>query len=205
MSPATTTRRRDAAESRERLLSAAGELFAERGYDRTTVREVGLQAGVDPALIARYFGSKAALYLASLRRSAPPVSATPFDATDPLAVARLLERMSRNGITPTLFAAVRPHEEADLQTAAFELLEGRLLAPTAEQAGQADLDHARLRAEIVTAALAGVVLSRTSGALPTLSEAPVADVARLVAQLLRALLQSESPPGATGEPPATGE
>lgn len=203
MNQATTVRRRDAADSRERLLNAAGELFAERGYDRTTVREVGLRAGVDPALIARYFGSKAALYLTSLRHSAPPVSETPFDAADPLAVQRLLERISRNGITPTLFAAVRPHEDADLQTAAFELLEGRLVAPAAEQARHVDLDHARLRAEIVTAALAGVVLSRTSGALETLSHAPVADVARLVAQLLGALLEGELPAGAPAGPPAT--
>ena len=57
---------RGAARSHDLLLAAATELFAERGYDRTTVRELGERAGVDPALIARHFGSKAGLYLAAL-------------------------------------------------------------------------------------------------------------------------------------------
>lgn len=59
-------RRRDSARSRQLLLEAAAGLFAERGFDRSTTREIGERAGVDPALIARYFGGKAQLYLAVL-------------------------------------------------------------------------------------------------------------------------------------------
>ncbi|CUU54817.1 regulatory protein, tetR family [Parafrankia irregularis] len=61
-----TTRRRDAARSRQALLSAAADLFAERGYAGTAIRSVGDRAGVDPALIARYFGGKEGLYQAVL-------------------------------------------------------------------------------------------------------------------------------------------
>ncbi|CAO5153852.1 Transcriptional regulator, TetR family [Frankia sp. AiPs1] len=59
-------RRRDAARSRQALLTAAAGLFAERGYAGTAIRSVGDRAGVDPALIARYFGGKEGLYRAVL-------------------------------------------------------------------------------------------------------------------------------------------
>src|SRR5690606_31509634 len=67
----TAAKRRDAARTRAALLQAALERFGRQGYARTTVREIGEAAGVDPALIARYFGSKAALYVAALEASRP--------------------------------------------------------------------------------------------------------------------------------------
>ena len=57
-------RPRYAAASREALFSAAPELFGQRGFEGTTTREIRASAGVDPALIARYFGSKADFYIA---------------------------------------------------------------------------------------------------------------------------------------------
>src|ERR1700735_2076561 len=57
-------RPRDAPASRQALFSAAQELFAQKGFERTTLREIGELAGVDAALLARYFGSKADLYVA---------------------------------------------------------------------------------------------------------------------------------------------
>jgi AcrR family transcriptional regulator len=57
-------RSRDAQASRQQLFSAAQELFAQKGFERTTLREIGELAGVDAALVARYFGSKADLYVA---------------------------------------------------------------------------------------------------------------------------------------------
>jgi AcrR family transcriptional regulator len=62
-------RRRDSNASRAALLDAAAELFAERGYDRTTVRDIAGRAGVNQALLFRYFGSKEALYAAVVARS----------------------------------------------------------------------------------------------------------------------------------------
>ncbi|WP_045875110.1 helix-turn-helix domain-containing protein [Pseudofrankia sp. DC12] len=65
------SRRRDAGRSRARLLAAAAELFAERGYTGTALRAVAERAGVDAALIARYYGGKDGLYQAVL--AADPV------------------------------------------------------------------------------------------------------------------------------------
>ncbi|WP_187582795.1 TetR/AcrR family transcriptional regulator [Gordonia sp. OPL2] len=54
-------------DNRESILTAARELFSDRGFDRSTMREIGRRAGVDPALIHHYFGTKDALLVAALR------------------------------------------------------------------------------------------------------------------------------------------
>src|ERR1700723_2466392 len=59
-------RSRDAAASKDALLQAAQTLFGQQGFEGTTIREIGEQAGVDASLIARYFGSKADLYIAAV-------------------------------------------------------------------------------------------------------------------------------------------
>ncbi|GAA3634825.1 TetR/AcrR family transcriptional regulator [Kineosporia mesophila] len=190
MSTDSETRRRNSAQSREMLLTAAGELFAERGYEKTTLREIGVRAGVDPALIARYFGSKAKLYLAALRLESQTGGIDPIDLRDPARLRRLLDRVSEMGASPSLYAAVHPHQDDELQKAAVEMLEHRLLAPSRGAAEKTGHDQAQLRAEVVTAALAGVVLSRASGTFRTLNQASSDDVARLVADMLTQLLDA---------------
>ncbi|MGN6816812.1 MAG: TetR family transcriptional regulator, partial [Solirubrobacterales bacterium] len=56
----------DSQASRKALLEAGRTLFDEVGYEHATTREIGERAGVDPALIARYFGGKEGLFLAAL-------------------------------------------------------------------------------------------------------------------------------------------
>jgi len=68
MSPAVgdPTRRRGprpgGGDTREALLVAAREEFAEKGFAAATVRSIGARAGVDPAMISHYFGGKAGLF-----------------------------------------------------------------------------------------------------------------------------------------------
>lgn len=52
---------------RERLLAAAGPVFAKRGFDGATVREICRVAGVNVAGIAYYYGDKMGLYLEVIR------------------------------------------------------------------------------------------------------------------------------------------
>ena len=53
-------------DTRQEILTAAGELFAERGFERTTMRAVAARADVDPALIHHYFVNKEGLLAAAL-------------------------------------------------------------------------------------------------------------------------------------------
>lgn len=48
--------------TRAAILAAAETLFAVRGFDRTTVRDIAAEAGIDPAMVIRYFGGKDALF-----------------------------------------------------------------------------------------------------------------------------------------------
>ncbi len=188
MSATSTARKRSSTASRERLLHAAGDLFAERGYDRTTVRDIGQRADVDPTMIARYFGGKAALYLATLRQNTPSAATEPVDLATAPSVQGFLDRADVRGPTPTLYAVVRPHEDVELQDAAMQVLNQRLLAPSAQKAHTAGHPDTQLRAELAVAALAGIVLSRTTQTFPTLATAESADVGRLVAEMLQSIL-----------------
>ncbi|WP_426232119.1 TetR family transcriptional regulator [Pararhizobium sp. DWP3-4] len=48
--------------TRKAIETAARELFCTNGFERTTVRDIGARAGIDPSMIIRYFGSKDALF-----------------------------------------------------------------------------------------------------------------------------------------------
>jgi AcrR family transcriptional regulator len=56
-------------EPRERILSAAGQEFAERGYEAATVRDICLAAGVNVAAVNYYFGDKRRLYIESVKHA----------------------------------------------------------------------------------------------------------------------------------------
>jgi AcrR family transcriptional regulator len=64
----STSRRRDPEGSREAILDAAEALFAERGYEGTSLQEVGTRAGVSRGTPSYFFRSKADLHRAVLDR-----------------------------------------------------------------------------------------------------------------------------------------
>jgi AcrR family transcriptional regulator len=65
------SRPRDAERTKLAILRAAEAAFSTVGYTHTGIREIATDAGVDRALIARYFGSKQALFEAVLKRTLP--------------------------------------------------------------------------------------------------------------------------------------
>jgi AcrR family transcriptional regulator len=71
-----------AAETRERLLRAAADVFARRGYDGTRVADIAATAGVSNGALYAHFGSKAELLVAALRAHGNKMLADLF-ATDP--------------------------------------------------------------------------------------------------------------------------
>jgi AcrR family transcriptional regulator len=71
-SPKPSGRRPGPSRTREQILKAARESFARRGYDATSLRGVAAQAGVDPALVRRFYGSKEGLLVAALTATFRP-------------------------------------------------------------------------------------------------------------------------------------
>ena len=62
--PRTRPQRSDGEQSRERLMHAALQLFAQQGFTKTSTREIAEAAGTNLAAISYYFGDKAGLYRA---------------------------------------------------------------------------------------------------------------------------------------------
>jgi AcrR family transcriptional regulator len=174
-------RRRDATRTREALVEAAVALFADRGFDGATTREIGERAGVDPALIARYFGSKAALYLEALHREVG--DEVPADLLTEGRMAALLSRLGRRGPGPAFRAVVDRHADPAVQKAACRALEDRLVGPLRARLAAEGAENPDLRAELLVAAFAGVALARGAATFPALANAPIDDVVALLTEL----------------------
>ncbi|HEU5107853.1 MAG TPA: TetR family transcriptional regulator, partial [Micromonosporaceae bacterium] len=71
---ARTGRRPGQTETREDILAAARRLFGERGYDGTTIRGIAAEAGVNPALVHHFFGTKDRMFVAALNLPIDPVT-----------------------------------------------------------------------------------------------------------------------------------
>lgn len=107
---------------RDEILDAALELFAQKGYDRTSVREIARQAGLSQAGLLHHFSTKEDLFLEVLRRrdDRSSDSATP---THTHSVDRLIGAVDRNANEPglvRLFVAMSAESaEDDSEARAF--------------------------------------------------------------------------------------
>jgi AcrR family transcriptional regulator len=180
---ASSRRRHDSQASRQALLDAAGALFEERGYDAATVRDIGERAGVDPALIARYFDGKEGLYLATLEQDGrSPVP------TDPgLLLEYMLSRHERQGSGPIGVAMVSPTLNDTCREQVREIVARRVVEPLSAELGRRGVEDGALHAEIIVALAAGLSLTRAGGTLPALAAAPLADVLAVLQPLVDAL------------------
>ncbi|NLU77536.1 TetR family transcriptional regulator [Micromonospora sp. HNM0581] len=80
--------------TRDTILDAARSVFAERGFDASTIRTIAAAAGVDPALVHHYFGTKEQLFLAAMRFPVNPGELLPTVlAGDRAALGERLVRM----------------------------------------------------------------------------------------------------------------
>ena len=102
-SSARPTRAEQRRQSEQRILAAARRIFAELGYDRTTIRAVAAAAGVDGGLVMHYFGSKDLLFA---RAAEVPADELPGGASDEVAEALLTSLGRRLTDEPTASLAV---------------------------------------------------------------------------------------------------
>ncbi|MEH3141115.1 MAG: TetR family transcriptional regulator [Mycobacterium kyogaense] len=147
-----------------RILSAAREAFADKGYAGTTVRAVARAAGVDPALVYHYFGSKDALLDAATDppqrwlESVAATWATPVDRLGEALVRLMLDAWADDEIGPVL--------RAILQTAAHEATTREKLRRVVESSllgvsrlGADDADRLR-RSGLISSQLMGLAMVR---------------------------------------------
>jgi len=74
---ARTGRRPGNQDTREAILASARDAFAERGYDGASIRNIATSAGVDPALVHHYFGTKNQLFIDAMQFPLDPAVLLP--------------------------------------------------------------------------------------------------------------------------------
>ena len=191
---ARTGRRPGNQDTREAILAAAREAFADRGYDRASIRAIATRAGVDPALVHHYFGTKDQLFLATVNAPIDPGEILPRVLRgDP---DQLPERLVRTFLSvwdhpvtgPAAVALVRSGLQHDWSARLLrELLTTRIIRPVI---GQLDLDPAEvpLRGSLVASQMIGLGLIRYVLKLEPLASAPAETVVAAVAPNLHRYL-----------------
>jgi AcrR family transcriptional regulator len=74
---ARTGRRPGNQDTREAIVEAARQAFAARGFDRASIRSIAASAGVDPALVHHYFGTKNQLFIDAMQFPLDPAVLLP--------------------------------------------------------------------------------------------------------------------------------
>lgn len=92
-----------------RLLDAAEKLFCEKGFDRTSVRELTTEAGCNLAAINYYFGSKEKLYTEMFRRQFEMMIQGNLDIIDQIMNAPdpTVEKLSRAIVAPAIYRVIQ--------------------------------------------------------------------------------------------------
>lgn len=192
----TTTRpprRRDAAGTRHLLLEAARNRFTHQGYAATTVREIADDAGVNVALISRYFTSKEGLFRACLTGAIDELGRTVEEDVDLEQVARrIAAHLAGGGPHPgQIVLLLRSSGDPGADQVRRDVL--RTFAERlADRAGGT---HLLLRAQIVIAATLGIALLRsTTAAVEPLASAGEDELAVPLSDLVSALLTVSGTP-----------
>lgn len=176
---------------------ARGRFLAE-GYDRVSLRSIAADAGVDPALIHYYFGSKRGLFGASLALVANPAEILARELSGPL--NSLPERLVRSVVlvwdAPESGSSLRAFLEAvvrepEIARVFRELMEQEMLARIADRIRG---PGAQRRAAVVAAHIAGLLMTRYVLRIEPLASLSADEVARLMAPGIRAALMPIPPP-----------
>ncbi|WP_280421119.1 TetR/AcrR family transcriptional regulator [Nocardia carnea] len=184
-------RRRDSAVTRAAILAAAQELFAERGYERATVRDIATRAGVNQALLFRYFGNKDELFRATMTDRGRSMLESGSVET---LLSRLLEKALEPGEATVhgnwLQAALRSSgHEASASVIRRELGEEYIRALSSLTDGEG----AEVRADLLLAWLLGIGLVRSVLRREPLAGADPAEVAGYVLRAAGVLLERNDP------------
>jgi AcrR family transcriptional regulator len=194
--PLTRKQRRQRTEAA--ILAAARGLFAEHGYERTTIRAVAGEAGVDPALVMQHFGSKDGLFAAAA------ISTVDTDS---------LVRAEQDDLAREALAHVfADFEDPDRRASAVALLRSCLTHPVARQVLRDQVmgptqarvartiggDDAVLRAAVLNATTLGLTIARYLLEDPVLTRASRDDLERIMEPALQALAHPKAAGEASG-------
>jgi AcrR family transcriptional regulator len=183
-------RRPGAADTRGEILAAARRTFAEKGFDKATVRGIAREAGVDPALVHHYFAGKEGVFAAAMALPVTPDEVIPRLLAGPR--EEMGERLVRFILSVTSDAEARQPVLALVRTAMTnekaagmirEFITHALLLRVSEA-----LDIPPIRMEAAFSQMFGVVLMRYVLRLEPLASADVEELVALLAPTIQRYL-----------------
>lgn len=189
MSERRTGRRPGKQDTREAILATARTAFADGGYDGTSIRQIASGAGVDPALVHHYFGTKDRLFLAVVR--------PPFDPAELMegihagGADGLPERLVRTFLSMWEGPVTGPAMQSLIRGGVAHRATGRLLREFFARQIVRNVgrilgdslapDEVPLRASLVASQLFGLAVTRYILKFEPLASASMEDVAVAVA------------------------
>jgi AcrR family transcriptional regulator len=192
---ARTGRRPGVSGTREAILDAARRAFAEHGYQHATIRGVADLAGVDPALVHHYFGTKQELFVAAVQLPVNPVEQLmavlneDSDQAGRRMVETFLSVWDHAATQSPLLALIRS-AVGDEHAAAMlrEFITEEVLGQIAHRLGGAD---ASLRATLVGSQVIGLAMARYIVKVEPLASAPRTQVVAAVGPTLQRYLTGD--------------
>lgn len=186
--PRRTGRRPGQPDTRDEILTAARELFAQKGYAGATIRQIAGAAGVDPALVSHYFGAKESLFRAALDIPVRPQDVLQGIFTDGLEavprrlVSTILHVWEDPRTGPAMVSLLRTAVTQDAASPLLrEYFSTNALHVLARQLRESyGLAEAELRVSLVASQMLGLTISRQLLRLEPLASMPASRLVEMV-------------------------
>ncbi|MFE7278595.1 TetR/AcrR family transcriptional regulator [Streptomyces sp. NPDC057623] len=193
-----STRAERSARTRAAILEAARQVFAERGFEKATIRTVAERAGCDPSLVMQHFGNKQKLFEAAsqVNLDVAEVSAGPADELSERLVRGVFERMDArpDAIASTLRSMLTHDASAKEVLKLFNLLPG-----IGQEDEQPDEQQA-LRGRLIGALTLGTAVTRYVLKFAEVEQASVDDLVECLQPAIEALLTPPNGQPISGQP-----
>jgi AcrR family transcriptional regulator len=195
-----TGRRPGTSTSREQIAIAARAQFAEHGYERATFRRIAAAAGVDPALVVQFYGSKDDLFRAVMGLPDAVADALVASAAGPRdqvggrlaeVVVAALENPATRPIVLGRIRCASSHSEA------AALVRETVNRDLTQLASAITDDRPETRAVMIGAYVVGIAFARYVVLVEPLASLPAADVVDLVAPTFQRYLAEPLGPSAS--------
>ncbi|MBU8867164.1 TetR family transcriptional regulator [Paenarthrobacter aromaticivorans] len=193
LEPLRRGRRSGSDHSREAILVAARKLFAEQGFDGTSLRQVAREASVDPAMVHHFFNGKDELFASSVELPADPDEVLAgVETLEPgaraEALVRAVVRLWESPAQPGLVAFVRGTIGSKAKTALLRETVSRTILSRVMVGVQGPAEEVRLRGNLVATQVVGLMLLRYVIRLEPLASADQEEVVSLVAPTIQRYL-----------------
>jgi AcrR family transcriptional regulator len=184
-------------DTRERILTSARELFARNGIDKTSIRAIAADAGVDPALVHHYFGTKTQLFAAAIHIPIDPMQVigpmrdTPLDElghTLPSILLSLWDSELGSGFIAMLRSILAGDQVSLIRSFLQEVIAVEVGSRVDNPPGSG-----RIRVQFVASQLLGVVMARYILELDPFKSLPIEQIAETIAPNLQRYLTGDLP------------